>query len=87
MWGPYREVLIPGYWMAEGGQSATGSLLHHVMTSHAAYPAAKEAALKENMTVFDYLNHHLEKLRKEVKSPTLSHLTRYFHRIVSLFLG
>lgn len=25
VWGPYRDVLIPGYWMAEGGQSARGS--------------------------------------------------------------
>jgi len=24
VWGPYRDVLIPDYWMAEGGQSATG---------------------------------------------------------------
>ena len=24
VWGPYRDVLIPDYWMAEGGQSAAG---------------------------------------------------------------
>lgn len=27
VWGPYRDVLIPNYWLAEGGQSATGELL------------------------------------------------------------
>lgn len=29
-WGPYRDVVIPGYWMIEGGQSASGALLDHV---------------------------------------------------------
>src|SRR6201999_2059271 len=24
VWGPYRDAVIPNYWMAEGGQSATG---------------------------------------------------------------
>jgi ribulose kinase len=66
--------------VAEGGQSATGALLHHVMTTHAAYPEAKEQAEKAGSTVFEYLNEHLEKMRKEAKSPTISYLTRYFHR-------
>jgi len=78
VWGPYREVLIPGYWMAESGQSATGALLHHVMTSHAAYPAAKKIASVKNLSVFEYLNSHLESLRTQANSPTLAHLTRYF---------
>ena len=68
--------------MAEGGQSATGSLLHHVMTSHAAYSKAKEEAEKKDITVFEYLNKHLETMREEAKSATLSHLTRYFHRMI-----
>lgn len=64
--------------MAEGGQSATGALLHHVMTTHAAYPSAKEAATENGITIFEYLNGHLEKLRSQAKAPTLAHLTRYF---------
>jgi FGGY-family pentulose kinase len=80
VWGPYREVLIPGYWMAEGGQSATGALLHHVLSSHAAYPAAKQTAANQNVTVFEFLNAHLETLRTQAKSPTLAHLTRYIYR-------
>jgi ribulose kinase len=78
VWGPYREVLIPGYWIAEGGQSATGALLHHVLTSHAAYPAAKENATAKGITVFEYLIEHLDNLRRNAKAPTLAHLTRYF---------
>jgi ribulose kinase len=64
--------------MAEGGQSATGALLHHVLTSHAAYTAAKKTATEQNISVFEYLNSHLDSLRSQAKSPTLAHLTRYF---------
>jgi ribulose kinase len=24
IWGPYKDFVIPGYWMSEGGQVATG---------------------------------------------------------------
>jgi FGGY-family pentulose kinase len=30
-WGPFRDVTVPGFWMTEGGQSATGALLDHVI--------------------------------------------------------
>jgi FGGY-family pentulose kinase len=36
MWGPYFEAGFPGYWLIEGGQSATGALLDHVVRSHSA---------------------------------------------------
>jgi FGGY-family pentulose kinase len=31
IWGPYYEATLPGYWMAEGGASAAGALLDHVI--------------------------------------------------------
>lgn len=36
MWGPYYEAGFPGQWLIEGGQSATGALLDHVVRSHSA---------------------------------------------------
>ncbi|KAJ6009429.1 FGGY-family carbohydrate kinase [Penicillium canescens] len=36
IWGPYRDVLFPGAYLAEGGQSATGGLIRHVVESHPA---------------------------------------------------
>ncbi|MBX9458300.1 MAG: FGGY-family carbohydrate kinase [Rhizobium sp.] len=33
-WGPYRDVVLPGRWVIEGGQSATGALLDHIVRTH-----------------------------------------------------
>jgi FGGY-family pentulose kinase len=35
-WGPYHGVALPGLWASEGGQSATGALLDHVIRWHGA---------------------------------------------------
>jgi FGGY-family pentulose kinase len=34
IWGPYYSAMIPGLWLTEGGQSATGSLVDHIIFSH-----------------------------------------------------
>ncbi|MBN9075681.1 MAG: ribulokinase [Rhizobiales bacterium 65-79] len=39
-WGPYHGVALPGLWATEGGQSATGALLDHVIRWHGAEPDA-----------------------------------------------
>ena len=39
VWGPYWSVILEGFWVMEGGQSATGRLLDHVIHTHAAFPA------------------------------------------------
>lgn len=78
VWGPYRDVLLPGMWMAEGGQSATGELLKHVLETHPAYNETMSLADSFNTSIYDYLNSHLEELRGKVKAPTISYLGRHF---------
>ncbi|KAK5275459.1 hypothetical protein LTR16_012458, partial [Cryomyces antarcticus] len=72
VWGPYRDVLIPDYWMAEGGQSATGELLKHVLETHPAFHEALSLAETFNMNIYDYLNEHLHELQERANAPTIS---------------
>lgn len=78
VWGPYRDVLLPDMWMAEGGQSATGELLKHVLETHPAYNEAASMAESFNTNVYDYMNAHLEELKQKVDAPTISYLGRHF---------
>ncbi|KAI5279280.1 hypothetical protein KEM54_004234 [Ascosphaera aggregata] len=44
IWGPYRDIVLPGFWMAEGGQSATGELLNFITETHPAFQQASSLA-------------------------------------------
>ncbi|KAK4197606.1 Nup93/Nic96-domain-containing protein [Triangularia verruculosa] len=78
VWGPYRDVLIPDFWMAEGGQSATGELIKHMLETHAAYDDTVKEAEAAGKNIYDYLNDHLRHLKEETGAPSISYLGRHF---------
>ncbi|KAI0484422.1 Nup93/Nic96-domain-containing protein [Xylariaceae sp. FL0804] len=78
VWGPYRDVLIPGFWLAEGGQSATGELLRHVIETHPAHKEVLPLAEAMHMNIYDYMNSHLRELAEKSSAPTVSYLGRHF---------
>jgi D-ribulokinase len=40
IWGTYFSAMIPGLWLAEGGQSAAGAATDFLLRLHPAYAAA-----------------------------------------------
>lgn len=78
VWGPYRDVLIPGYWMAEGGQSATGELMRHMIETHAACVETQAAAAAQGKNIYDHLNEHLRQMASKVQAPSISWLARHY---------
>ncbi|EOD47444.1 Carbohydrate kinase FGGY [Neofusicoccum parvum] len=85
VWGPYRDVLLPDYWMAEGGQSATGELLKHMIETHPAFNEAMSVAETFNTNIYDYLNEHLREMAENQKAPYISWLGRHFFFYGDLF--
>ncbi|TPX11035.1 uncharacterized protein E0L32_008072 [Thyridium curvatum] len=78
VWGPYRDVLLPDHWMAEGGQSATGELLKHMLETHSAYQETAKEAKEAGKNIYDFLNEHLEQMAKDEGAPSVSYLVRHF---------
>ncbi|KJK68121.1 FGGY family of carbohydrate kinases C-terminal domain protein [Aspergillus parasiticus SU-1] len=78
VWGPYRDVLLPDCWMAEGGQSATGQLLKHVIETHPAYNQAKDLADVQKTNIFAFLNEHLRDMADKNNAPCVAYLARHF---------
>ncbi len=62
IWGPYFSAMVPGLWLTEGGQSATGALIDHVIHTHARGPALAALAAQDGTTVHALLKERLDKL-------------------------
>jgi len=69
IWGPYYSAMVPGFWLTEGGQSATGALIDHVIHSHARGPELQKEAEDRDTTVYALLNERLDELAEDLPFP------------------
>ncbi|QHO21873.1 hypothetical protein HN51_064256 [Arachis hypogaea] len=79
VWGPFWSAMVPEYWLTEGGQSATGALLDHIIQNHAASPLLANRAASQKISVFELLNNHLETLMIEQNKSFVAALTEDLH--------
>ncbi|KAH7283186.1 hypothetical protein KP509_35G065200 [Ceratopteris richardii] len=75
VWGPYWSAMIPEYWLTEGGQSATGALLDHLIENHAAAPIIANRAASQKISIYELLN----KILGTLTAPFRSALTKNLH--------
>jgi FGGY-family pentulose kinase len=83
IWGPYYSAMVPGLWLTEGGQSATGSLIDHVIETHPAFAEAKQQATARGCSVYEVLERRLDALAELTGSRAALtadvHVLPYFH--------
>ena len=56
VWGPYLSAMVPGLWLNEGGQSAAGAAIDHIVTLHPAAADIAALAATEDLTVVEWLD-------------------------------
>ncbi|MEK9281988.1 FGGY-family carbohydrate kinase [Bradyrhizobium sp. ISRA442] len=59
VWGPYYSGMVPDFWLNEGGQSAAGAAIDHLLKSHPGYAEASAAARKGGLDVIDFLERRI----------------------------
>ena len=77
IWGPYFSAMVPGWWLTEGGQSATGALIDHVIQTHARAAELQADASARGTTVYALLNERLDGLAASEPFPAA--LSRDLH--------
>ncbi|CAL9063193.1 unnamed protein product [Musa banksii] len=79
VWGPFWSAMVPEYWLTEGGQSATGALLDHIIENHVAAPLLANRAASQSISIYELLNKILESMMQERKVLFVSALTEDMH--------
>ncbi|KAI4462229.1 ribulokinase [Holotrichia oblita] len=77
IWGPYFSAMVPGMWLNEGGQSATGKLIDHIIETHPVTPEIKKKIGDKHIQA--YLGELLEEMRKKQNLKSISLLTADLH--------
>ncbi|GJQ84026.1 hypothetical protein Trydic_g10491 [Trypoxylus dichotomus] len=77
VWGPYFSAMVPGMWLNEGGQSATGKLVDHIIETHPAMSNIKEKIGEKHVQT--YLAELLKNIAEKRKVNFISLLTKDLH--------
>jgi FGGY-family pentulose kinase len=80
IWGPYYGAMVPGKWLLEGGQSATGALIDHIIADSAASKLLADKVKREGKSTYEILNgiiHNMKKMEPELTKNM--HVLPYFH--------
>ena len=84
VWGPYFSAMIPGLWLNEGGQSAAGAAIDHLVEMHPAAGKAKAHAQAAGLSLVAWLDRQVQSKYKYLSDSI--ELARDIH-IVPEFLG
>jgi D-ribulokinase len=59
VWGPYYSAMVPGFWLNEGGQSAAGAAIDHLVRSHPAHSEASATANDDGIEILEFLERRI----------------------------
>jgi D-ribulokinase len=84
VWGPYYSGMVPGFWLNEGGQSAAGAAVDHLIRSHPAHAEASAAARHDGVEIIQFLEKRI--IGRVGNASTAALLARDVH-VLPEFLG
>ena len=84
VWGPYYSGMVPELWLNEGGQSAAGAAIDHLIRSHPASAEAKASAGAAGLGILEFLEGRIVSRAGGVAAAAL--LARDIH-VLPEFLG
>ena len=84
VWGPYYSGMVPGFWLNEGGQSAAGAAVDHLLRSHPAHAEAVAAARNEGVDIIEFLERRI--LSRVSSAGAAAAIARDIH-VLPEFLG
>ncbi len=84
VWGPYFSAMITGLWLNEGGQSAAGAAIDHLVEMHPATAAAQVQAREAGLSLVAWLDKQVQSRHKNLSD--VINLAGNIH-VVPEFLG
>jgi D-ribulokinase len=60
VWGPYYSAMVPGLWLNEGGQSAAGAAIDHLLEFHSHASEAHAEAARDEQSLPAWLAERVE---------------------------